>query len=73
MKYLKGAGWLKTTVYGLMLAGVINFLLGDIFGFNPLDETLGRDSVLALTVYTVIGLSVLYVFYDLAASLRKDR
>lgn len=56
-----------------MLAGVINFLLGDVFGYNPVDEVFGRDSGVALVIYTIIGLAVLYVFYDLAASLRKNR
>lgn len=55
---------LNRAAYILLAAGVLNFLLGDLFGYNVVDETLGKDSALAWTVYAAMGVSGVYVLYD---------
>jgi len=57
-------GNLSTLANWLVVIGAVNWGL-DAYGYNLVDMLLGSGSMLALIVYSLVGLSGLYVGYSM--------
>lgn len=63
---------LDTVALVLVIVGGLNWLLVGLFEYNLVDSLLGEGSVLAKIVYVLVGLSALWMLWNLLAR-RSDR
>jgi uncharacterized membrane protein YuzA (DUF378 family) len=68
MRRLNGTDWLALV---LVLIGALNWGLVGLFNFNLVDEIFGSMTAITRVVYTLVGVSALYMAF-VAPALTKD-
>lgn len=57
--------WLDWVAFVLVIAGALNWGLVGLFTYNLVDAIFGAGSTITNVIYTIVGLSGLYIIYSL--------